>query len=276
MSDGGITFCTFAGGNRIFSRSAKRLQREAEETNWFRKCVNWSPDDLDPQFQQAHGSILNAKTRGYGFWLWKPHLLLQELESSSADFVCYLDAGCVLNSTSPTAVDRLKYYVDFADQNTVMTMELSDQPETMWTKSSLFEYLEVPQSDQERGIRQATAIILKNDKAGREIVKQWLSIATTRNYEFLDDSPSSSPINGNFKNHRHDQSILSCLTKVNGIPAIIGDETFHAPNWSKDGRDFPIWAPRHISGTKFRPEGPSLVQKVERKARLIRQRFQTR
>ena len=152
-------------------------------------------------------------------------------------------------------------------------MELLNHPEVRWTKASLFRFLDVSKEDQDRGIRQAGVIILKNSEIGRRLVQQWLDVATCRNYEFLDDSPSSLPTNPEFQEHRHDQSILSCLTKSHGIPAIIGDETFHAPNWLLDGERFPIWAPRHISGTKFRPQGPSLLQKVQRKARLVRQKI---
>ena len=66
-----------------------------------------------------------------------------------------------------------------------------------------------------------------------------------------------------FKEHRHDQAILSCLCKVADIVPI-ADETFFAPDWSIGGADLPIWAARHHWGSRFRPvEPPSLSHRAE-------------
>jgi len=52
-------------------------------------------------------------------------------------------------------------------------------------------------------------------KKTRDLVNEWYSVACK--YNLIDDSPSIKPNAEGFKEHRHDQSIFSLLTKKYGI-----------------------------------------------------------
>jgi hypothetical protein len=48
----------------------------------------------------------------------------------------------------------------------------------------------------------------------------------------------------NSKEHRHDQSILSCLCKIYNSEKL-SDETYFEPYWEVDGVKYLIWAKRN-------------------------------
>lgn len=63
--------------------------------------------------------------------------------------------------------------------------------------------------------RQAGAIMILNNKKTRELINNWYLLSSQ--YHFIDDTDSNiKNING-FKEHRHDQSIFSLLTKKYNI-----------------------------------------------------------
>ena len=275
-SSNSIDFFTFGGGLSRYHRAANRLRKEAEVSGWFRGTRAWSPHDFQTEFMQEHAAIVKPNVKGFGFWIWKSHLIGQELKRSTADFICFLDAGCTLNTATSSAKQRFLDYIDFANESHIMTMAMPHLSEQCWTKADVLSMLNLSDSDRASGQRQGGILVIKNSEASRELIASWLQLSTRDNYHLVDDSPSIEPSHPCFTAHRHDQSILSCLTKSAGLPAIEQDETFHAPGWREDGRDFPFWAPRHLSGTKFNPEGRTTRQKFERVMGAAEQRVRRR
>ena len=63
--------------------------------------------------------------------------------------------------------------------------------------------------------RQAGAIMILNNKKTRDLINNWYLLSSQ--YQLIDDSNSNiKNING-FREHRHDQSIFSLLTKKYNI-----------------------------------------------------------
>ena len=58
-------------------------------------------------------------------------------------------------------------------------------------------------------------MLLRNNEKTYNFIKLWNNIMT--NYHLIDDTPSKSPNFKEFKEHRHDQSILSLLLKLYDI-----------------------------------------------------------
>ena len=67
--------------------------------------------------------------------------------------------------------------------------------------------------------------IFQKSPQAMAFVQEWLSLAKTEAYHFLDDSPSVTQNDPCFREHRHDQSIFSVLTKIHGA-VVIPDETY--------------------------------------------------
>jgi hypothetical protein len=59
----------------------------------------------------------------------------------------------------------------------------------------------------------ASHSIWKKNENSLNFVKLWLELCCDK--QLLTDEPSIEPNLGGFKDHRHDQSILSCLAKLN-------------------------------------------------------------
>ena len=81
----------------------------------------------------------------------------------------------------------------------------------------------------------------------RRFVREWLYACTLDSGRLLWDENLDHNEDHRFIEHRHDQSVLSCLVKRKAI-LTIPDETFHFPKWNKDGDKFPFWATRKMSG----------------------------
>ena len=209
-----IDFYTFGGGLSRYRRSALRLRREAEMSGWFQKSMAWNPTSISPEFSSKHTSLFLNDVRGFGFWLWKPQLLSQALDESPTGFVCYADAGCTLNTESHEAGERLAQYIQMADQHDLVLMSMPEHLEKCWTKNDLMDRLNLDEAQRSSGQRIGTTLILKRSDTSREFVQRWLKLAIEDSFRFLDDSPSRTQNADCFRSHRHDQSILSCLSKA--------------------------------------------------------------
>jgi hypothetical protein len=89
-------FLTFA--NKKLWRSSNRIINQAKKLNYFDDLINTNEDNLNINFKIKHFKILNENTRGYGYWIWKPRIILDILTSlNENDILLYCDAGCHLN-----------------------------------------------------------------------------------------------------------------------------------------------------------------------------------
>ena len=80
----------------------------AKKSGLFENTKIYRPEDLDPQFREKFINIL-SKSRGGGYWLWKHHIIENELSKvNNNDFVIYSDAGSSFNYHG---VERFKEYI---------------------------------------------------------------------------------------------------------------------------------------------------------------------
>ena len=206
----------------------------------FSQIFAYDETDLATEFWKAHSPFIMSRTRGYGYWLWKPQVVLQALQAMpEGEALVYMDAGCCLNLEGR---DRLVELVAMAtlhpSQNVGFDLGLVEGD---WTKGDLFKHLDY--HDYNSGQIMATAFILVNTPDIRALVKQWLSVGCSHSYHFIDDSPSRDmPNRPGFREHRHDQSIWSILRKQHGLLSL-PNETWWEPNWVCH-KDKPIHA-RH-------------------------------
>lgn len=243
-------FVTFGGGMYRWRRAAQRIAREVSPASPSLETLVATERSLPTSFRTEHADILRSG-RGYGYWIWKPYLLLRALDQSRPRGVVYLDAGSTVNLSTPEARKRWADYVEHAEDvgGTFFQMDLTEEA---WTKPELLEHLALDEPDRRSGQIMGGHLFLHNRRDARELLQQWYAMCCLRAYCFLDDSrwdPELAP--GPFVEHRHDQSILSCLIKANGQPGAIPDETFFHPNWFTEGLRFPIWGTRFASGRSY-------------------------
>jgi len=169
------------------------------------------PGDLEPDFIARHEEVLSVPT-GAGYWLWKPWIISQALaEVDPGDAVVYMDAGVHFAA----AVDPL---VALLERTGDVLLLSEGFREADYTKRDAFVLLgcdgprwwDTPQ-------RFASVVVVRSSPTARRLVEDWLRAC--EDPRVLTDAPNEmgeANLPG-FVAHRHDQSVLSLLSKRAGI-----------------------------------------------------------
>jgi len=235
------TFITFGGPTSNYHNSVRRICNEAENLQFFDNTYGFTEMDLkqDTDFWNKHGNFIESNQRGYGYWLWKSYLIKKELNKMNEnDILIYCDAGCQINSGGK---DRLLEYIDMLNNNRenygIISFQ-SEFKELLYTKQKVFEHFDIF-NNAENMHTLATIILIKKNNHSTNIINDWYNSCS--NYDLINDNIyNEKPI---FRDHRHDQSILSILVNKYGSIKLI-DETYFNPNWDTIGKEYPFWAKR--------------------------------
>jgi hypothetical protein len=243
-------FLTFADSR--LAPSLHRIAAEARQTGVFDSVTTCTERNLDRTFRQRHGAILKTTVRGYGYWIWKPQIILQTLRALPAgDVLAYCDVGCRFTQRGR---DRLEQYIRHAQASPAGLVgfkyfppappfpydgrTLFDWRNRQWTKSDLLVHFSLREDD--RFLNEycfvATAFFLSATARSRQFLQAWLDTMQA-DRTLIDDSPSRSPNLPEFIEHRHDQAVLNCLAYKFGVPAICGYELQY-PGATPDENDW--------------------------------------
>jgi len=230
-----IYFCSFA--DTKLKPSLKRIKKEAKKLRIFEHIFTYTEKDLS--FDERHNidtiiRLTNSR-RGYGYWAWKPVIILKLLrELQDNDILIYCDAGCELNKNG---LAKLYEYIDMTREHDILVSQLvSGHNDLSWTKAdTLALFPQIPIEKLSEGQIQGTLLILKNNDYTKKIIQQWKNLMSIENLHYFDDSPSLTPNNPSFIENRHDQRVLSLILKSNHFIALpifrIYSET--AEGWEK-------------------------------------------
>ena len=234
-------------------RSKNRIKDQAKQFNFYDKIIVCNEKDLDYSFKEKYKEKLIVGSRGFGYWCWKPQIILQLYKNIKyGDIIQYSDVGCHLNHHG---IERLRDYINLTNNshNGILAFrstnpqfpliyddrKLLDLVEYKWTKGDLFDYFGVRNN---RSITHtqsygATNLFIKKCEKSEEFLNKWLSVIN-HNFCLIDNSESISPNFDGFIEHRHDQSILSILCKLNNVPYISSYEYWYP---SKKNINKPDW-----------------------------------
>lgn len=253
-------FVSFADSRMC--RSIARISTQATDMKTFDRITVLDENGLDPVFRQRFAKHLVHGSRGYGYWCWKPQIILQELERmQDGDLLQYTDTGCHLRSQGRT---RLNEYFATTASHPSGILGFQCRPwrgtsaeasflllDRHWTKGDLLDHFKVRDRPEftDTGTLGATIIFARKSPEVVSFFRQWLAVFE-HDFSLVDDSPSRSPNLSGFKEHRHDQGVFSLLGKMNGIATESAFEYWYpsrndpdAPDW-RALADRPIWALR--------------------------------
>lgn len=187
-------------GNKKYYKQQEELCKEAYGV--FDKIFAYREWDIDHWFFEKNKTVL-TQDKGNGYWLWKPFLILKTLMTlSEGDKLLYMDCGDIV-------VDwGVKDFIEKTDKDILPTRGGFRNGD--WTKRDCFVYMECDTPEYHDSIQiEAGVIVLKRTRATIEIVCEWLDYC--ENPAILTDSPNTCGLTNSigFKEHRHDQSILS-------------------------------------------------------------------
>lgn len=193
-------------GSNEFQAGLCRLGQSASKI--FDKVRLYEPNDLPVEFKSKNKELFeNAVPKGYGYWVWKPYLILQELlAANEGDLVFYSDA---LLEFIP---DRMNAFLkSFVATGYPYCMFHQKYSNIEYTKADCFLLMNVPTESYYVKHLNAAFVGFVNSEETRNFVTEWLKCC--ENIELIDDLDRYSTHNPaeRYKSHRHDQSILSIL-----------------------------------------------------------------
>jgi hypothetical protein len=210
-----IKIVSFADG--AFKRRKTAFTDQARSIEIFDDIIVHDISTLPADFVQHHGEFMRSNQRGFGYWIWKPLVVLETMRSSNPnDVIFYADVGFTVN---PAGRRRMLEYVSLAEASAHKMLSFSNtHTEYRWTKQDLAVRLGVDGNVAVMATTQLASgmFVLQSTKSNIELLETWLRIATEENYHFSNDSPSREPENPYFIEHRHDASIGSILRKMRG------------------------------------------------------------
>lgn len=237
-----IRLVSFADGP--FGARKPGFEREAAAMDLFDDIRTHDLQTLDPDFRARHGAFMRTQARGFGYWIWKPQIVLQTLrDCGHGDVLVYADVGFTLN---PGGRARLREYVELAqDSEWKMLSFQNTQTEYKWTKMDVAARVGVERSVQVLNTSQLAAglLVLGNTADNRRLLEDWVQIAVEDGYRYSDDSPSERANHPEFVEHRHDASISSLLRKIRGT-AVTHYEVRSYHHFERYKPALPAWATR--------------------------------
>jgi hypothetical protein len=216
--------------------SLYRLEREARAMGCFSSVTLLTAKDLDEDYWRVCSDFVRTHPhRGFGFWTWKPYIILKELEKlSQGDVLLYLDAGCSLNVDG---INRLRAYINQVVKHpSGWFVFKTNYSMSQYTKRILLEkYGFNNQIHRDLPMFQCSCHFIVVQASTIKLAKQWFESMQER--ALIDDSFSQNE-NIDFIAHRHDQSVFSILAHQYGVESI-EDETYWSPKWNVY-LDYPI------------------------------------
>lgn len=242
--DGRLVLCSF--GDSRYQVSRERLQEQAEDFDLFDTIHLYSEYDLPASFREDFKGQLHANVRGFGYWVWKPRVILDTLaKMSDGDVLFYVDMGCHLNSRGKEKLLAYWQEVKQNDSGFLVSQLEAIRKECFWTKGDLLDYFQMRgEVEINTPQYQAGILFIRKEPKTVALVQRWLNIFY-EDFHLADDTPSRSSNEAGFVEHRHDQSILSLLLKRQGTSAIPLRE-FYWPCWNLYTRFYPILMMRDL------------------------------
>lgn len=209
-----VSFAT----NPKWYRSQYLLNNSAKKGG-FDGVISYTDKGREWEFVKKYEDV--SKTRGYGFWQWKPIIILDALNKlNDGDIIGYVDSGNLI-------INNLDYIFSVCTEQGIVLFDNRDgnyQRDTHknkeWTKRDCFvlmdcdseKYYNAPQVDGSYQFYKKTPDTIK-------FLEEYISFCSNEN--IISDIPNITKDNlPEFKDHRHDQSILSLMAVKYNIPLL--------------------------------------------------------
>lgn len=195
-------------------RRAQRLNSQTAKQWGADRVLEYTDKDIDPEFRAANKAILD-NPKGGGYYLWKPYVFYKAYqELSEGDYLIYTDAGSVY-------VDEIQKLIDCMEREQVNIMIFcleNERLERRHTKRDAFiltgcdapRFADTPQSI-------GGYMVCKKSRDVEEFFKEVLRYA--QDIRIISDNPNTLGKDNypDFESHRHDQSVISLISKKRGI-----------------------------------------------------------
>lgn len=183
-----------------------------------------------PGYDDIVKPMIGKYFRGWGYWAWKPLIVLSALQSLADDeALVYLDSGLSLrcNGVNAEYARSLALISPSTGRDVTATVVGkfgdTDYLEYKWTKADTFVHYGVLHNASVTDTQQYLSglFFLRKTPASLTLAQRWLDAYRTPH--LANDDASVLPNRPGFTANRHDQSILSVLRKMHEGTVVIGD-----------------------------------------------------
>jgi hypothetical protein len=206
-----------------------RYNTLAQCSKYFDAIKSYTPEDLDQGFIQDNIEILSRTYRGFGYWLWKPYIILDYLNNhldDDNDIMLYVDAGDtfderIINSVRDHLDDNLIYAIHGPHSN------------TQWTKRDCFVLMDCDNTKYwDTGYQiYSSMIACRKNQTTLDFFNEWFKFCKNKNILTDDENICGKPNFPDFEEHRHDQSIFhNLMTKYDVKTVKMGTPHFWTPD----------------------------------------------
>ncbi len=223
--------------NESFIKNQVRLNKSAEKYG-IKNIISYRESDLKKtKFYRKYKDTLD-KSRGAGYWLWKPFFIYKTMcNMEDGDILVYSDSGAVF-------VDSPDILLGLAQRNEILLFT-NNEPNIKWNKNRCLSLMGCNSEEYFDKLQVAAGFqIYMNNERTRKFVKEWLYYCCVP--KLIDDTtsrPGEYEEYAVYKEHRHDQSILTNMAIKNNI---------------KLYRD-PSQGGNHLKPLRFRKKGEWIV-----------------
>jgi hypothetical protein len=194
--------------NDVFRKSQRLNSKTGKEVGSFDEVISYSPGDIEPDFYEKNKIILSQK-KGNGYWLWKPYFIKKTLEILNwDDFLFYCDSGSYFIKSITPLIE-----ISLLNSQDIIVFELS-YTERIWTKRDAFILMNCDSPKySESNQRLASFSLWKKSNFTIDFINEFLHYAQDERLITDLENQCGYPNYPDFKEHRHDQSIFSLLSK---------------------------------------------------------------
>ena len=178
------------------------------------QLIRFHKNNIDHEFKLKNQNILNL-ARGGGYWLWKPYIINNIMHKiNDGDIVFYLDSKFYFIEPFTKLLYKLRL-----NDIIVWKNKPNEQIWNMkhWCKMDVILKYNIYDKVFHENAEDCWggAIIIRKTNKTCLYIKEWLNMCT---YENITDVPSVSINSNEFREHRHDQSLLSIIIHKYNIP----------------------------------------------------------
>lgn len=194
----------FKNSQRLNSKMAKKMGAD--------KTIEYNINSLPADFRRENEHLFSY-SRGGGYWVWKPYIILDALNNANEnDIVIYTDSGAAFVRPIRELVEIMN-----RDKQDVMCFCI-DQIERKWCKKDALILMDCDKSEYLDTAQICSGyIFLRNNAFSRNIISQWLAFNKDPRVVTDEANTLGKPNYPEFIENRHDQTIWSLLCKKNGI-----------------------------------------------------------
>ena len=218
--------CTFA--DESMSRARELCVASAKRNGVSVTDHRYSPSDTEDLLLR-HGILPIA--RGCGYWAWKPAIILSAMDKiglartsfnlqNPPDYLIYADAGVEFIAPVSPIIERMDQDIFLFGNNWEHAHWCKrDVVDEVWPVRFQGRTIDIgDQVWQDFGKQvQASVIFFRVSDYARQFVAEWLKWCLFEGGRLIDDSPSRAPNHEQFRENRHDQSILTTMAYREGL-----------------------------------------------------------